>query len=111
MVYDGDQAREGEVRLRPLDQPDLVACGQFSGLQHSVVPPRATGFDHGFRQPVVVEAKRQLEAWLPRLTDLQQRAPDPMHVSDSDLLLIQAVDGQVFAKGAWNEEIGVLLVL
>ena len=90
--------RDGEA-LRPVrDLYDLVAGADLALLEHPEIEPRPVVRHQQGGHPRLVHPNADPVARHPRLRDLEQRAADAIAVADADLVVRQAVHGEVFAE-------------
>jgi hypothetical protein len=108
--YKLDQSRERKVRIRALVKVYCVASGDHAWFEHSIVPTRSAVPYHRFRHKLVIETQGELEAGLPRLTDLEAAASDTMHITGTQVALLQTFNAEILTEGAQEERSGVLRV-
>ena len=90
--------RDGEV-LGPLrDLHDLVAGTDLSLLQHAEIESWSVMGHQERRNPWVVQPNADPEARHAWLRHLEQRAADAIAVADADLVVRQAIHGEVLAE-------------
>ena len=87
--------------LRDLD--DLVAGTDLALLQHAEIESGSVVRHQERGNPRVVHPNADAVAGHARLRHLEQRAPDAITVADTDLVIRQAVHGEVLAELAVSE--------